>query len=194
MERVTIDDAEVTAYGEESHRRELGALLGASDVAISHYRIAPGDGFPGGLHAHMDQEEIFYVLSGEATFDWLSPDQEESDVMTVGAGEVVRFAPGEFKSGQNDADQPLVALALGAPKDTEEVPVPLTCPECGHPKVRPEWPDGETILVCPDCGAENVPDGCPDCGADMKVALGEGTETVVVCRECGTEAPTPFGE
>lgn len=194
MERVTIGDVEPQSYGEETHRRELSDLLGTSDVAISHYRIAPGDGFPGGLHAHLDQEEIFYVLSGEATFDWLGPDREASDVITVTGGEVVRFAPGEYKSGRNEAAEDLVALALGAPKETEEIPVPLTCPECGHPKVRPEWPDGETLLVCPDCGAENVPEGCPDCGADMKTALGDENETVVVCRDCGTEAPNPFGE
>jgi len=36
---------------------------------MNYVELAPGDAFPGGLHTHGDQEEVFYVLSGIATFE-----------------------------------------------------------------------------------------------------------------------------
>jgi len=51
--------------------------------------------------------------------------------VTVSEGEVIRFAPGEFQSGKNDSDGEVVAFAMGAPRDSEDVRVPQDCPECG---------------------------------------------------------------
>lgn len=179
--------------------RPLSDALDAANLAVNHYRVPPGEGLPAGLHAHGDQEEVFVVLSGEATFETLDPDRSEGGEITVGAGEAVRFAPGEYQSGRNaSADADLVVLALGAPRESEDVRVPLDCPACGHDYLRPEVTDtGDGVrLACPDCGAGNVPEGCPDCGAEMQVALaGSGSDpaTVVVCPACGTEADSPFG-
>ncbi|NEU57357.1 cupin domain-containing protein [Halorussus sp. MSC15.2] len=211
MERVAIDAVEARAFGDDAERRGLTEPLGATDVAVNRYRVAPGDGFPGGLHAHADQEEIFLVLDGEATFETLGPEREEAGEVTVAEGEAVRFAPGEYQSGRNavseaDSDgDDLVALAIGAPRDGEDVRVPLACPECGHGELRPTWDETGTSLVCPDCGAENVPEGCPDCGREMRVTLASSdgaepdppsanAETAVVCPDCGARARTPFGE
>ena len=216
MERTAIDKVEPAAFGGGVDRRSLTDALGATDLAVNHYRIPPGEGFPSGLHAHGDQEELFVVLDGEATFETLVPRSHagstadegggrEAATVTVAAGEAVRFAPGEYQSGRNAGNEDLTALALGAPRDSEDVRIPLACPECGHDYLHPEvGEDGDVRLVCPDCDAENAPEGCPDCGSEMRVALGdesaeepgqgsgERPQTVVVCPDCGAEAATPF--
>jgi len=147
MEKVTIDDVEAGGMGDAAVRR-LADPLGTSDVAINHYTLEPGERFSGGLHTHMDQEEVFYVLEGRATFE--TPD----DDVTVGAGELIRFAPGEYQSGKNAGDEPVRALALGAPKESEDVRVPETCRDCGHENMRFIPGDDGFTLVCPECGTE----------------------------------------
>jgi len=186
MERVTVDEVDPDAFGDVIGARELTDALGTTDVAINHYRIPPGEGFPGGLHAHVDQEEVFVVLDGEATF--LTP---EDGPMSVGAGEAIRFAPGEFQTGRNEADESLVALAVGAPRDTEDFRVPVACPDCGHGDLRPAAGEDGVELVCPDCESTHVPQGCPACGTEMTVLPGEDRRTVVVCPDCGTELDRP---
>ncbi|WP_137283374.1 cupin domain-containing protein [Halorussus salinisoli] len=204
MERVTIGEVEPADFGDGVDRRRLSDPLGATGLAVVHYRIPPDEGFPSGLHAHGDQAEIFVVLDGEATFETLAPERDDADEITLTEGEAVRFAPGEYQSGRNDADCDLVALALGAPRDSDDVRIPLDCPECGHDYLRPEADEDGPLLVCPDCGTANVPGGCPDCGTEMRVTLGESDaaasdspsedpETLVVCPDCGTEAESPFG-
>ncbi|WP_432507992.1 cupin domain-containing protein [Halorubrum ezzemoulense] len=148
MERVSIDEVEPSALGSDVDRRGLSEPLGATDVALNRYRLDPGERFSGGLHTHMDQEEIFVVVEGEATFETMDGD------VSVGAGEAVRFAPSEFQSGKNDGDEPVVAFALGAPRDSEDVRIPQECPECGHENMRAVPSDDGFDLRCPECGAE----------------------------------------
>ena len=53
--------------------------------------------------------------TGYATFD-----TEEHGTVTVEAGEIIRFAPGDFQHGYDaaDSDEPVTMLALGAvPRD-----------------------------------------------------------------------------
>lgn len=186
MEKIPIDEVNSLSIGTDSDRRGLSDALGTTHVAINHYRLSPGDGFPGGLHCHMDQEEVFVVLEGTATFETLNGE------ITVGEGEAIRFAPGEFQSGTNESDGPLVALALGAPRETEDIRTPVECPECGHDDLRLDFDEDGLTLVCPDCGTERIPDDCPECGGeDLRATLGQATETVVVCRDCGTEFENP---
>jgi uncharacterized cupin superfamily protein len=187
MEHVDGDAVTPDEIGVESERRRLAGPLGATDVALNRYRLAPGEGFPGGLHAHADQEEVFLVLSGEAVFETLDGE------VVVAEGEAVRFGPGEFQTGRNGGDGELVALAIGAPRDSEDVRVPLSCPDCDHDDLRPTPGEAGVVLVCPECGGEHVPQGCPECGREMRVAPGETRRTVVVCPDCGTERPDPFG-
>jgi len=148
MERISIDEVEPSAFGSDVDRRGLSEPLGTTDVALNRYRLDPGERFSGGLHAHMDQEEIFVVVEGEATFETMDGD------VSVGAGEAIRFAPGEFQSGKNDGDEAVVAFALGAPRDSEDVRIPQECPECGHENVRAVPGDDGFDLRCPECGAE----------------------------------------
>ncbi|MFW5935537.1 MAG: cupin domain-containing protein, partial [Halolamina sp.] len=147
-------------------------------------RLAPGGGLPGGRHTHLDQEEVFVVLDGTVRFETLA------DPAVVDAGEAVRFAPGEYQTGANDGDSPAVVLAIGAPKGSETVRVPLACPDCDHRGLAPEW-DDELLLACPECAGEHRTRGCPECErGELEVAVGE-SETVVVCPDCGAERATP---
>jgi len=150
MEKVSIDDVESRAMG-DADRRALADPLGTTGFAINRYRLEPGERFSGGLHAHDDQEEVFVVVDGEATFERLGDDD-----VTVAAGEAVRFAPGEFQSGYNGGDEPVVAFAMGAPRNSEDVRVPQECEECGNDDMRAvPAADGDGFdLECPECGAE----------------------------------------
>jgi len=179
MKQVTIDEVEPWPSGGDAAARELGAILGAEHVAINHYTVEPGDRVSG-LHAHGDQEEVFLVLEGTATIETLEGDVE------LESGEAIRFAPGEYQSVTNDATRELVVLAIGAPSDSEDLRIPLPCPECGHDWREPVLTDSGPVLVCPDCGAE-APATCPACGGEeVHAAMGHAGEPVSVCADCGT--------
>ena len=148
MEKVSIGDVEPNAFGSDIDRRGLSDPLETTDFALNRYRLDPGERFSGGMHAHMDQEEVFVIVEGEATFETMDGE------VTVGEAEVIRFAPGEFQSGKNDSDGEVVAFAMGAPRDSEDVRLPQDCPECGHDNVRAIPGDDGFDLQCPECGAE----------------------------------------
>lgn len=148
MERVTIDDAADESVT-DAKRRSLTEPLGTTDVSLVFYSLEPGEGFSGGMHTHLDQEEVFYVQSGTAVFERL-----DGDDITVGAGEVVRFAPGEYQHGfvPEDAAVGVEALALGAPSPSTEIRTPATCSECGHDALAVRFDDDGMYLECPECG------------------------------------------
>jgi mannose-6-phosphate isomerase-like protein (cupin superfamily) len=156
MEKVSIDDVEPETFDPENRthdRRDLTGPLNASNVSVARYVLEPGERFSGALHAHADQEELFVVVDGKATFE--TRDGE----VTVSEDEAIRFAPGDFQSGRNDGDGDLVAFALGAPRDTEDVRIAripgvgdIACPDCGHDNMRISDEEGGP-LVCPACDA-----------------------------------------
>ena len=174
-------------FAADDDHESLSDALETTDVAIERYRLSPGEGLPGGLHTHLDQEEVFVVLAGTVRFETLA------EPVVVEAGEAVRFAPGEYQTGANEGDAPATVLAVGAPKESEAVRVPLSCPNCDYRGLAPEWQDGEVLLACGDCGAEHRTRGCPECeGEEMRVTSGgRSGETVVVCPDCGAECPEP---
>ncbi|MFB6070688.1 MAG: cupin domain-containing protein [Halanaeroarchaeum sp.] len=148
MRRVTLDDLE-SRMGPADVAYALTESLQAADVAINYYELAPGDSFSYGLHAHADQEEVFYVQSGTVTFHLADGE------MVVQAGDLVRFPPGEYQRGVNEGDERVVALAIGAPQDPGETDVRRTCPECGTRTSQSlELADdrSEIRTVCEDCG------------------------------------------
>lgn len=154
MEHISIDDVKPSAAKSDIDQRKLADPLNTSEIAINRYVLEPGERFSESLHAHMDQEEVFIVFEGEVTFE-LSDDD-----VAVGESEAIRFAPGEFQSGKNDSARRVVALALGAPRDSEDVRIArmpgigeIACSECGHENMQ--IPDTGTDLVCPDCGSED---------------------------------------
>lgn len=149
MERVSADDVD-NRTSPAAAKRPLGRALGAEEVAVNHYELEPGDAFGFGYHRHPDQAELFYVIEGEATFE-----TEDGDV-TVGAGEAVRFAPGEWQLGRNEGDERVVALALGAPADEAGADIRRECQDCGErTTVSIERADSGSglVTVCQTCAA-----------------------------------------
>ncbi|MFD1563351.1 cupin domain-containing protein [Haloarchaeobius amylolyticus] len=152
MEQVSLSDVD-RWMSPARNKRSLSNALGTEHLAMNHYILEPGESFGFGYHRHAEQEEIFYVLEGTATFE-----TEEGDV-TVSAEEAIRFAPGEWQLGRNETDDRVVALALGAPSETGETEIRRTCPNCGERQpVRIEPTDDRNALVaiCEECGAETV--------------------------------------
>jgi len=104
----------------------LTDALGLTDSALNYYELAPGDSSAFGLHAHEKQEEVFYVVAGTVTFH--TADGEES----VGAGELVRFGPGEYQRAVNESDERVSLLAFGAPKEPGNTDIRRYCEDCGE--------------------------------------------------------------
>jgi uncharacterized cupin superfamily protein len=158
MERVAVDDVDVVTnpMGVHDIRKPVSRALGTDHVAMNYFELAPGDGFSGGLHTHRDQEELFYVRSGTATFEV----GRERERVEVGPDEAIRFAPGEFQSGfvAEDADEEVVAWAIGAPG------------------AHHDWDQIESIVECRDCGEEQVHD----------TELTDEGRFRFTCTECGT--------
>jgi uncharacterized cupin superfamily protein len=154
MEKVTIDElaADNNPGGGEETARRVGEALGTSDVGLSYYELDAGQNLSGGVHTHMDQEEIFYVLDGTLTFQTMEEEIE------VGAGEVARFAPGDFQQGKNESDGPVRLLGIGAPKGSTDVRVPQPCGACG---------DSDTLRFVP--GDDGMQLQCPECGETFEM-------------------------
>lgn len=158
MERVTVDDVEnrPNPLGVHGVRLPISRALGTEDVALVEYELEPGEQFSGGLHTHHDQEELFYVLEGSATFEV----GEEREEVAVEAGQVIRFPPGEFQNGHNHSDDVVRAVAIGAPgarhnwADLESLAPCSACGEETSHSVRKPNEDGVMQLVCNECGAE----------------------------------------
>ncbi|QSW98969.1 cupin domain-containing protein [Haloterrigena alkaliphila] len=161
MEKITIDDVEIQTNPMDVHsvRRPVSRAAGFTDFAMNYFELEPGESFSGGLHTHHDQEEVFYVQEGTATFELRTDADAETEEFTVDAGEVIRFAPGEFQHGYNesDADEPVVGFAFGAPKsrhDWDQIESLLYCRECedevGHGLELTD--DGNFRMTCTECG------------------------------------------
>lgn len=153
MEKVTIEDID-NVVDSATVKRSLTDALDSSNVAINYYELAPGDSFAYGFHRHDAQEEVFFILSGTATFE------TESRDVDVSAGEVIRFAPGEFQQGTNQGDVRVEAIALGAPREDkpgDHAVVLRECDACGERTQQTfEWVDDRTARVtrCADCGTQ----------------------------------------
>ncbi|HKL29684.1 MAG TPA: cupin domain-containing protein [Natrialbaceae archaeon] len=137
--------------GPASVIRPLTDALGLSDFAMNYYELEPGESFAYGFHAHEKQEEVFYVQEGTVTFETVEGDVE------IGAGELIRFGPGEYQQGVNRGDERVVALAMGAPQDAGETEILRECADCGERTPhRLELADGKNAIltICEACGAD----------------------------------------
>ncbi|WP_115865005.1 cupin domain-containing protein [Halorussus litoreus] len=154
MEKVAVEDVDNERNPMKVHsvRKPVSRALGTTDFAMNYFELEPGESFSGGLHRHNDQEEVFYVESGTATFE-VGLDREE---VVVEAGELVRFPPGEFQKGYNDDEATVEGWALGAPgatHDWDELQSRAYCPECEDETTHDvALPDGSFELTCTDCG------------------------------------------
>jgi mannose-6-phosphate isomerase-like protein (cupin superfamily) len=156
MQTIAIDEIDPIALGNENlDLRGLAEPLNTSELAMNYYALDPGQAFSPGVHTHLDQEEVFYILEGTATFETKAEATAASECIEVSAGEAIRFAPGEFQQGRNESDAPVVALALGAPRGPTEGRIPQPCPECEESDVLAVVMDDEGMrFQCPECGTE----------------------------------------
>ena len=158
MEKVTVDDVrnEVNPLQVHEIRRPVSDELGTDHVAMNYFELAPGDSFSGGLHRHHDQEEIFHVQEGTAVFEV----GEQREEVTVEAGEVIRFAPGEFQMGYaaERVGNRVTGWAIGAPgatHDWSQLESMIACRECDEEQPHAtELAEGRFRFTCTECGAE----------------------------------------
>lgn len=167
MEKKAVSDLESipNPMGANTVRKSITGAVGADHVAIAQYELAPGEAFSAGLHTHRDQEEMFYIISGTATFK-VGEDREE---VVVESGEVIRFAPGEFQTGSNESDDEVVGLAISAP---------------GH---RHEWSELDALFPCEECGKETLWTCGEDGAGDWE---NQEVDIIATCQECGNEIAT----
>lgn len=151
MKKVTVANVEAPSTNSPADVvRPLSGALGTDGLAINYFELAPSESFGFDYHRHLDQEEVFYVQRGTATFETESGDIEVTE------SELVRFAPGEFQLGRNLSDERVIALALGAPRDSTEIEYLRDCPTCDDRTIQtPEIDEAERTLVvrCSECEA-----------------------------------------
>jgi len=108
-EIVAADSVE-DAYAESDvpgEFRRLTAALGCSQVALTLIRVPPHSDFEQGTgHRHDEIEEVYLVTRGTLTMRF------GEDVERVGAGSVVRVAPGTTRSHRNEGDEPVEIWAV----------------------------------------------------------------------------------
>lgn len=153
MQKIDVHD--LSPKESPQNRQSVSKQLDAQDFSMNYYVLDPGEGFSSGLHAHLDQEESFFILEGEATFERQSDPTGESETVTVSEGEMIRFDPGEYQQGRNESDETVRALAMGTPQESTDVRAAVPCQECGEsPYMDFVISDGEPALECPECGTE----------------------------------------
>jgi len=150
MEHVDVDDID-SWMGPASVRRSLTRALGTENLAVNYFELAPDETFGYGYHCHPDQEEVFFLLDGTATFE-----TEDGDV-SVAAGEAIRFEPGEWQLGRNAGEERVRALAMGAPLE-HETELRRECESCGGRQPtrveRADDDDDAVVTICENCGTE----------------------------------------
>ncbi|GAD51276.1 hypothetical protein MBEHAL_0036 [Halarchaeum acidiphilum MH1-52-1] len=108
----TIDPDELDPTPERPcDQRSITDAAGLDNFALNVYTARPGESIPLAYHVHEEQEEAFYVLSGDLHVE--TPEGE----FVVGAGEAFVAEPRSphFASVPEDADEPVRAVAVGAP-------------------------------------------------------------------------------
>ena len=113
MEDHLVDPADVEPLPDRpSETRDVAEAVGLENMGLRRYVVAPGEDVPvSGLHYHDEQEEAFYVVTGELRVE--TPDREYA----VGADQFFLAEPGSPHRAFNHAesDEVAVVLAVGAP-------------------------------------------------------------------------------
>ncbi|PSP95688.1 cupin domain-containing protein [Halobacteriales archaeon QS_1_68_44] len=150
MEHVAVDELD-NWMGPADVKRPVGTALGTEHMGLRLYELNPGESTAFGYHAHENQEEVFYVIDGTLAFE------TEAGEVEVGAGEAIRFEPGEFQRSRNAGEGRARVLGIGAPADAGELTLLRECEACGERTDQEIEPvdDGAALATrCVDCGAE----------------------------------------
>jgi mannose-6-phosphate isomerase-like protein (cupin superfamily) len=87
-------------------------LLAEAPGLWAHIKVYARGG-ENGVHSHPDEDHLFFVLAGRATF--VDPDDRET---VVGPYEGIMLPRGTAYAFRSSADENLVLLRVGAPRDT----------------------------------------------------------------------------
>jgi uncharacterized cupin superfamily protein len=166
MERVSIDEVDAVPHfmGANTHRKPLSRAIEGMGFAATYLELDPGEAFSGGLHTHTDQEELFVVLEGTATWETKVEAGAEPTLTEVGPMEAIHFdADDVYQTGRNESDGIVRGLAIGVPGS------------------RHTWEGTRALVDCETCGEETV-----------FTLEGEGRmpdieEMTIACTECGSE-------
>jgi len=170
MQKVTLDELERVPHfmGANSDRRPLSRAVDGMGFATTYLELEPGEAFSGGLHTHTDQEELFLVLSGTATWETKTEPGADPERFEVGPMEAVHFGTDDvFQTGRNESDGTVTGLAIGV----------------GSP--RHNWDGVRALVECAACGAEAVHSLAAPDAVDQRMP--ELDEMTITCTECGNE-------
>jgi len=106
-----VDPGELPAAPDRpSTKRSISDAAGLSNLAAHVYEVDPGEAIPLAYHVHAEQEELFYVLSGELRVE--TPEGEYA----VGADKAFAVEPESPQRAFVPTDgEPTAALVVGAP-------------------------------------------------------------------------------
>ncbi|MFB6117682.1 cupin domain-containing protein [Halosegnis sp.] len=170
MQHVDLDELERIPHfmGVNSDRRPLARAIDAMGFAATYLELEPGEAFSGGPHTHTDQEELFIVLEGTATFETRPGPGTRSETTEVGPMGAVHFEAGDvFQQGRNESNEPVVGLAIGVGAD------------------RHAWDGVEALVDCPDCGTETVHSLAAPEADDERMPAPERVD--IICETCGNQ-------
>ena len=114
---VHTDDVRVTDLSEIEEIppnldvRSLDDALGTDEMNVNLWYFDPGEEI--GYHAHGEQEELYYVLTGEFEVTVGRAGEEETE--TVGPGTFYAAGPEIGHSHRYVGDEQGIILAIGAP-------------------------------------------------------------------------------
>lgn len=188
MRTVRIDDVD-TYMGPASVKRPLSAALGTEAVSINYFELEPGESFAFGYHSHANQEEVFYVIEGTATFE------------TGTIGDVTATtdeeAPASEEATASRADETTDESADGSEPRTDRVEVDtgeaVRFAPGEYQRGRNEGTERVVALALGaprDAGETDIRRECVPCGAytSQKIEMTADRDALVTtCVDCGAE-------
>jgi mannose-6-phosphate isomerase-like protein (cupin superfamily) len=171
VQQVAIDGVDTVPHlmGVNSNRRPVSRTVEDMGFAMVMFELQPGEAFSGAPHKHRNQEELFYVSKGTATWTLKEGPGGDAETVTVGPNELIHFQEDDvYQQGVNESDEVIHAISIGSPG------------------ARHEWEQALGLADCPECGEETVHTFVPAADtADQRMPAPE--EMVIACRECGNE-------
>ncbi|GAA0215894.1 cupin domain-containing protein [Halobaculum roseum] len=171
MQRLSVDAVETVPHlmGANSNRRPISRAVEGMDFAMVFFELQPGEAFSGAPHKHLNQEELFYVSEGTATWTLKEGPGTEAETVTIGPNELIHFHEDDiYQQGTNDSDDVVRAISIGSPG------------------ARHEWEQALGLVDCPECGAETVHTFRPtDDAEDRRMPAPE--HMLIECRDCGNQ-------
>lgn len=134
MTQYVFDSRRVARYRFPTHTNDL--IMDRKDAAASeafYVILEPGEAPP--LHVHVDAEQVFFVLRGEAD---MTVGLAEQETFPLRVGDFVRTPPGVHHAVRCTGSSPFVYLSID-------------CFTGGRPSAEPTW-DSHVRAMCAEHG------------------------------------------